>query len=272
MVLEVPWMITVFLINLASSPDRLASVTQAAEACGLNFERFEALYGAKIRHLNHLENAFDQSLSDGEVGCYASHLSCHNLLLERGLEQALILEDDIEFHKDFLDILNQAVLMAPKGWDIIHLSTIHKRAIWPLIELGTEDFNLVQYSRLPVNTAAYLISRSGAEKFLNPRLRIRPVDMDIRYGWLRDLNIYGVFPAPVRQRPEMISTIGEIAPRRFELGKGKTRKLSPGLWSELHGLKWMIKKTGLRPIFFMGLQNFFRKGSVFRSRQKTHKS
>ncbi|MEM9966350.1 MAG: glycosyltransferase family 25 protein [Asticcacaulis sp.] len=228
-----------FLINLDTSVDRLAYVSQQAEAAKLTFERFNAVRGKGMaRSVN--GDVFAEHLTDGEVGCYMSHLSCMRLMLERGWPYALILEDDISIEAGIVPLLCEAVASAPLGWDYIHLSSVVKNRTYPVVTLPSGGRTLVAYSRLPVNTAGYIISAAGAEKFLRPDKRLCPIDMEIRYGWRRNFNIYGMLPAPVRQRPEFDSDIGHRS-RKQSLSRLRHR-WEPSVWSRLYGVIWQTVK------------------------------
>jgi glycosyl transferase family 25 len=231
-----------FLINLDSSPDRLAYMGQQAAGAGFEIERFSALRGSDIRDAGVFGSAFDARLSNGEAGCYASHLCCHQMIIDRELPYGLVLEDDVQLDGDFAAVAQAAAEAAPQGWDYIHLSSNIKRAVQPIKRLDGVERDLIVYSRLPVNMAAYLISAQGAQKFLAPRPRVRPIDMDVRYGWLMDFNIYGVAPPPARQNESFDSDIWR--------GEGKRKSLpgqawSPGFVSELRGMAWQAGKLGL---------------------------
>lgn len=230
-----------FLINLDSSPDRLAFMEQQANQAGVTLERFSAVRGLEVRNGEVENSTFAPHLSNGEVGCYASHLHIHRMILDRGLPYALVLEDDVLLDSDFAAVADAAVTVAPAGWDYIHLSSVIKRAVHALKRLGAADRELIVYSRLPVNTAAYIISASGARKFLQPRHRVRPVDMDVRYGWLMDFTVYGVAPPPARQNEVFDSTIWQGTPG----AKSKPGSVyAPGLLSQLQGALWQANKLG----------------------------
>jgi GR25 family glycosyltransferase involved in LPS biosynthesis len=49
----------------------------------------------------------NKHISKEEVGCCLSHLYCLNNIIENKLENAIIFEDDIIFHKDFLNKFNK---------------------------------------------------------------------------------------------------------------------------------------------------------------------
>jgi hypothetical protein len=53
-----------------------------------------------------------------------------------------------------------------------------------------------------MRAGAYIISRAGAKKLLQPGLRCYGVDADLRRPWLFALDHYGVHPAPIIQHAD----------------------------------------------------------------------
>jgi glycosyl transferase, family 25 len=226
----------VFLINLDRSRKRLQHMALQASRLGLAFERIPAIEGANVP--DWLRSEFDSphAMSAGEVGCYASHLVVAQQIVARGLPYAVVLEDDVELAPDFKAIIRAAIDAVPTGWHLIHASSVFKA---PVISVGPlpNRTRLIQYTRMPVNTAAYVVSNRGARKRLSPMVRSRPVDMDNRYAWLQRLEIFGVYPAPAEQRQDFPSEIGNTARRG-------SRVWSPGVLSQFFGVAYTARRVG----------------------------
>jgi glycosyl transferase family 25 len=249
---DLPAEAPVFLINLDRSPDRLAEFDAQARAMGLSYERFSAVDGrAGVPEQLRAEFARSDRLSNGEVGCYASHLSIARRVVARGCSMALVLEDDAVLQPDFLECARQATQVAPGGWDIIHLSTDFKRPAYRIAHLDCGRA-LVRHARLPANTAAYAISLAGARKLRQPGVRAIPIDMEFRYAWCRHLDIYGVFPAVVSQRRSARSTIdgsGEgKAAGPAATATPRARHQKPNLISQARGMLYVAGRLGLRAL------------------------
>jgi glycosyl transferase, family 25 len=240
------------IINLDRDLDRLAHMRAELTKADIDFERFAAIDG---RHLPENLKAYfapasnpDQALlSAGEIGCYASHLAvCQKMVAGQLPSPLLVFEDDIELVADFSHILAQALSAAPKDWDMIRLSNDSKKSVLTIAELNGGR-KLVHYSKVPTSTGAYLMSLSGAQKFLQACARALPVDQDLMRPWAWDLNMYGINPAPVRRDIFDVSTIDQMTPTHkrsdsLRIAHIRTARVFETLDRHLHG----TRKFGLK--------------------------
>ncbi|MFA5899220.1 MAG: glycosyltransferase family 25 protein [Hyphomicrobium sp.] len=201
----------VFVINLATATDRLAYMSEQLDGA---FERIEAVRGRSgPAHLQ--ENFVEPTpLLPGEIGCYTSHLVVAETILARGLPYAVVLEDDVELASNFRANVEKAIALIRDDWDIVSLSGAKQHPHCPVAPVS-DSRNLVRYLHFPKTTAAYVISQSGCRKLLQQRRRMRPVDVDIRYGWEMELDGYGVFPPPAAQTGRFASSIPKSRKQRF---------------------------------------------------------
>lgn len=200
---------TIFVINLDSATERLRHM---GDQLGDNFERLPAVRG--VNAPPHLAAQFEGSrLNASERGCYASHLTAYELIVQRDLPYAVVLEDDLDLDADFFNAIQKAVQSIDQ-WDFIALGGAVRYAYRDVAKIGTNR-SLVQYSHLPKSTSAYIISNSGSRKMLQPRIRTRPVDVDFHYGWHLGLRCYGVHPTPTRQNRKFKSQIPKDSKQRF---------------------------------------------------------
>jgi glycosyl transferase family 25 len=236
-------LLPVFLINLEHSPDRLAFMQAEADRIGLKFERVPAIYRTAVPDdLREQFLAPDGSpvgpLSPGEVGCYASHLTVLQRVLREGLRCALVLEDDARLTTLLMDVARAAVTAAPEGWDLIHLSAVVNRPVYALADLPG-GCHLVRYMRPPRGTAGYIISRSGAAKVLAPTPRKRPIDVDLKLAYERNLDVLGVYPPPVIWGNHLPSAIWSTS------GDALQKRKRPSARETLRGHLYVARKLGL---------------------------
>lgn len=243
-----------YLINLDSDLIRLQSLDRQLKAARIAYHRFPAIRGAELPQ-NLSEYFFHDAerrspLSDGEVGCYASHLEIMRLTaLSKNV--TLVLEDDLLI-PDKLGAIVAHCLRLPCPWDIVRLSSMDRGAVW---RVGTidEDFDVVHYQKVPLRTGAYLITPLGAQKFLDwsEMPRRRPIDLDLRRDWQTGLTTLGVYPNPISQN-HFPSSIDTVAFRNRPAGKLKYRNESK-YGDKLARFLYNRATIGTFPTIFMAL-------------------
>jgi len=230
-------LLPVLYINLDQDKDRRAHIleTLAQDEDNLRLMRVAALEppialpGA----------AFADTLSVGEIGCYASHMKAWDALLASRSQFAVVLEDDARVPPNLADLVPDMIAVLPEHWDLVHLYDRDGYPARPLGAVGTEH-ELVRYSRVPGGCVAYLISRSGARKLRRRELRSWPLDTDFRRPWHFDLDSYGIRPALIDHDNDFTSAILKRGPR-------SRRRRGITLSSPLHsfqGARWNLRKLG----------------------------
>lgn len=222
----------IIVINLDRDTERMAYMRRQLEPACISYERFGALRGDRLPP--ELERYFpvDANLSPGEIGCYASHLAILQRVASGELASPqLVLEDDVGLPDDLTQALGALTAALPERWDIVRLSYHTKRVTRSIASLGGGR-QLVRYSRVPTTTGAYLISASGARKFLAHRSRRLPIDHDLRRVWEWELDTYGVSPPLFTHDAFGESTIDALSPNgRARLHGRVNERLSP--WSRM---------------------------------------
>lgn len=222
----------VVFINLARDTDRRQRLQAELARLPWPAERFEAVMWTDLppdrqaRLYSEALNArqFFQPLVNGEKGCYASHLTAWQQLLDSDAPAMVVLEDDVRLADGFVDAV-EAIARLTHPWDMVKLigRTQEKpRASQPL---GARH-QLLQYRRVPSLTAGYVVSRSGARKLLQHRVPFgRPIDVDLRFWWECDLQVLGVWPPAIML--DETSDTSAIGPRPVQRSWGRAwRKLA----------------------------------------------
>lgn len=123
--------VSVFAISLASQPSMGKHILERLRRAGFrNAELIYAVDGAKaykndIQLLSDLaRRTLRTQPSDGKylktkgaIGCYLSHLHVWNLIVERGLSEAIIVEDDIVFTHQGRDPPAKFITALTKQWN-----------------------------------------------------------------------------------------------------------------------------------------------------------
>jgi glycosyl transferase, family 25 len=243
--------VPIYLINLARDVERREWMQSQLGKLGLQAIWIEAVLGkalsAEQRDALYDANAngrrYHLPLTAGEIGCYASHLKVWQALVDSKQAMALVLEDDMLVHESLAEVLQLAsTQLKAECWDMIKL--IGRLREPKRTSKLIANFELIRYQRVPSYTGAYLISRTGAEKLLATRARFaRPVDVDLRFWWENDLDIYGLLPYPCDQAPiSEQSSIGGKAEKagwayRWRRSKFNVHLNAMALWSNCVALK-----------------------------------
>jgi glycosyl transferase, family 25 len=168
-------LIPVWVINLKKRPDRLKAISSRLDALGIKWAILEAVDGADCD-----ENELNISKQYGKIGeisngaraCSASHHKFWKELISSNSKYGIILEDDVELSDDFKSIVHD-LSWIPKNSNLIKLEKAapnksSKLLLGPKLSTAVNNTRQVRkmYSR-HCGTAAYLISREGAEIAVN---------------------------------------------------------------------------------------------------------
>lgn len=199
----------IFVINLDSSRDRLQNIKEELKKVQLSFQRISAVKGSALTpserntHYSSILNKkiYRRPLSNGEIGCYLSHRSCWQQIVDKKLPMALVLEDDAELDKCLPHVLS-TIEEISLHWDIIKLCDPPRfKRRTSAIKLD-KTINLCQYKKIPSRATGYAISYMGASKLLSTRnLFGRPVDEDMQFYWEFDGEVFGIEPSPISNSP-----------------------------------------------------------------------
>ncbi|ACY30860.1 glycosyltransferase family 25 protein [Comamonas thiooxydans] len=197
----------IVFINLSKDAERRERMTAQFAQMGLTASRLPAVWWADLSEAEQKaffcapqsHGRYFKPLSNGEKGCYASHLRSWQQLLGGDAPAMVVFEDDVRL----LPQLPQALaaieaLPADGSWDMIKLYGREPEKIANQGPLVAGALQLISYQRVPSFAAGYVISRSGARKMLETRMPFdRPVDVDIRFWFENDLRVYGVYPSVI---------------------------------------------------------------------------
>ncbi|MDX8350977.1 glycosyltransferase family 25 protein [Cognatiyoonia sp. IB215182] len=189
----------IWLINLDRDADRRANMERQLDAMGLNYMRFPAIYGKD--HVDALAKRADAAayarnmgspILPGKMGCYASHIAVWEAFVASDREVALILEDDVIFHDDFLDSLDIA-LAGSAHWDTLRFNCV--RAKLPVSQGRLGRYTLNAYIGPFTGNATYLLKKDVAQRIL-PNLwpQTRAFDHELNRFFKHDFRQFGLEP------------------------------------------------------------------------------
>ncbi|MBR2655497.1 MAG: glycosyltransferase family 25 protein [Loktanella sp.] len=189
----------IWLINLDRDTDRLTAMQRQLDAMGLEYTRFPAIYGkdhadelaARVDQAAYARN-MGQGVLPGKMGCYASHVAVWEAFVASDKQVALILEDDVVFHDDFLEALDTA-LAGAAHWDTLRFNCI--RAKLPISQGRLGRYRLNAYAGPFTGNAAYLLHKPVAERLLlNLWPQTRAFDHELNRFFHHDFRQFGLEP------------------------------------------------------------------------------
>ena len=247
--------ICAFVISLERDKHRRKYIEQHFFERNVAFEWFPAVDGLTVTSKDitnyrlHSYTSYNWwELTPTEIGCFESHRRIWNTIVERGLDNALIFEDDVYLVPSFLHRIT-SIIDSGLEFDLVKLDTANNTMrVGPL----NSQIDEVQIRRLMsqvVSSAAYLISRQGCI-FLVARSKkyCDPLDDFITKNWTEE-RIYQLVPALAVQQSKMKEWQADgmsIIPGVYESQREKSDKNFPS------------RKKG--PILFKIIRKFVRFG------------
>lgn len=191
--------IGVWVVNLDQDRDRMAAMATQLDAMDMPFTRFSAVYGKD--HFDTLiknadETAYQRNMGSnllpGKLGVFASHTKVWEEFIASDHDMALILEDDVVFHDDFLHSLDLALEHADR-WDTLRFNCI--RAKMPVSQGKIGGYTLNAYIGPFTGNACYLIHKSVAKRIL-PGLwpQTRALDHELNRFYKHNFRQFGLEP------------------------------------------------------------------------------
>lgn len=213
------------VINLAHRTDRRAEIEEQLALVGLNFNSTNMRLFKAIRPDN--AGGFD---SVGARGCFMSHLSV--LQEARGLDNLLILEDDLDFVPNVRELAQKALAELPADWGIFYGSC--------LTEVSPSNTSLTKIPPSASLQCAHFVAFNGAiidslVQYLEAILR-RPTG----HADGGPMHVDGAYSRFRFDRPEM--AVFAAIP---ELGYQRSSR------TDIHALSWFDRLPGIRNIVQM---------------------
>jgi glycosyl transferase family 25 len=218
-----------YVINLARSADRRANITAQLKNIGIDYELVTAVDGQELdlHDSATIDPAFRTvEYSAGAAGCALSHLNVYAKMIADGLDNALVLEDDVVLPDDLASLVG-AVAGQLSGAEIALLNYDNPEPV----KMSTEGAVRLPAERLlalpidisqPRSSAAYVITREACERLVKTITPVR-VLADAWWYFYREGaldRVRCVAPLPVRKNAKYTSTIGF-----YSLGDGLRARL-----------------------------------------------
>ena len=138
-----------------------------------------------------------RELSVGEIGCALSHAHIYQRMIDEGLGELLVLEDDVNLAPEFFEIVQMRDKF-PAVWDAINLSSSQGDPVPFAVNPCRPDW-MCRFEGWANSSQAYLLRLAGAQKLHEHLYPIRLPSDDMQW-WpgYAGLIFYGIDPRPVR--------------------------------------------------------------------------
>jgi GR25 family glycosyltransferase involved in LPS biosynthesis len=171
-----------YVINLDTRPDRWDKLMTAEPYLEPLVERVPGVNGKTLSMNQFIFNLFNQNEFQWKksiIGCNLSHISVWNrIALAEKEGYYLVLEDDVRFHKDWLESWKDFQKVIPADADLLYLGGVlpPNKAALPLVSKRYNDYwSFIEpntlFSPVPVPVFhfcaySYILTRAGARKIM----------------------------------------------------------------------------------------------------------
>ena len=201
----------IFIINLEKDTSRRESIVGQLEALGLTYEIIPAVYGAALSNEDRLRHYDDRkakwrqsrSLVSAEIGCALSHLNVYRMMIERVVEYALVLEDDVTLPSNLKSFLDCCVKYLESNKPTVWLLSpaAGRKTNTPPLSIDTT------HSLLPYQsgyyTSSYLLTLPAARALVKELYPVGDVaDCWHRMDRYRVVDLYVVSPPLIEQEQD----------------------------------------------------------------------
>ncbi|BAE74425.1 Glycosyltransferase family 25 (LPS biosynthesis protein) [Sodalis glossinidius str. 'morsitans'] len=153
----------IFIINLKESFRRRQCIEYQCRRYNLDYEFTEAVNGHSLSSEEIVQHTrtINYATRPGEIGCALSHIYIYRLICERGLEQALILEDDAKITPEAIPLIQQIALRNDPNRPLLTLLTTCNQYLKKPIHVLDKTHSLHRVIDAAM-THGYVINRAAA--------------------------------------------------------------------------------------------------------------
>ena len=206
------------IIHLERSLERKPQVRKLQQELPYRTKVVEAIDGSKLD--NDLSKSYKPrllrphypfSLRLAEVGCFQSHRKCWQEILDRGLEAALIIEDDVDIIDGEFTAAIKLAMKEIKMGDLIRLP-MKPREKPRNIYVNRDNISIFEPTVIGLGTQAQIVTYDAARQLLEKTAHFdRPIDVYLQLKWKHGVRVLTLWPNGVRERSSSLggSVIGK---------------------------------------------------------------
>ena len=206
------------IIHLERSLERKSQVIQLKKILPYRTKVVEAIDGSKPDN-NFLKNYtprllrpyYPFSLRSAEVACFQSHRKCWQEILDRGLEAALIIEDDVDIIDGEFTAAVKLAMKEIKMGDLIRFP-MKPREKPRNKSVRSDNISIFEPTVVGLGTQAQIVTYDAARRLLKKTEYFdRPIDVYLQLRWKHGVRILTLWPHGVCERSSSLggSLIGK---------------------------------------------------------------
>lgn len=214
--------IPIYVINLDRSTDRWKNISgQVAQLKEkAQVRRWRAIDGNSEeieKYFQHVDQKKataikGRPLSNGQIGCFASHYHVWKSIAETGTS-AIVLEDDAQIQlKDFENLVD-TISEFPNTVECLRLFKNETKRARVLAQGEAAGIKYARFSKAHIGTPGYFLNTTGASKFLSYfHTWVLPVDLSMGLFWKHKVDCYGLIKPCVSHGKFITTGTGENRP------------------------------------------------------------
>ena len=228
------------IIHLERSLERKPQVRKLKKDLPYRTKVIEAVDGSKPDNVfsksytpRLLRPLYPFSLRSAEVACFQSHRKCWQEILDRGLEAALIIEDDVDIiDGEFTAAVKLAMKEIEMG-DLIRLP-MKPREKPRNISVKRDNISIFEPTVIGLGTQAQIVTYDAARRLLEKTEQFdRPIDVYLQLRWKHGVRVLTLWPNGVRERSSSLG--GSLIGKETSNGDKLRRELLRPLYrAKLH--------------------------------------
>ena len=151
------------------------------------------------------------SLRSAEVACFQSHRKCWQEILDRGLEAALIIEDDVDIIDGEFTAAVKLAMKEIKMGDLIRFP-MKPREKPRNKSVRSDNISIFEPTVVGLGTQAQIVTYDAARRLLEKTEHFdRPIDVYLQLRWKHGVRVLTLWPNGVRERSSILggSLIGK---------------------------------------------------------------
>ena len=181
------------------------------------------------------------SLRSAEIACFQSHRKCWQEILDRGLEAALIIEDDVDIIDGEFTAAVELAMKEIKMGDLIRFP-IKPREKPKSRSVKQDNISIYEPTLVGLGTQAQIVTYDAARRLLEKTKRFdRPIDVYLQLRWKHGVRILTLWPNGVREHSSSLG--GSLIGRERNNNDKLRRELLRPLYRAKINLYARVKKN-----------------------------